>query len=82
MKDKLPGLGVVLGGQSLAENKDKTLLNPYGVLAVNPAKHPGVNSELAAKFVAWLLSPATQARIASYGVDKYGQPLFYANAKK
>ncbi len=32
MKDKLPGLAVLLGGETLAENKDKSLLNPYGVL--------------------------------------------------
>ena len=51
MQDKLPGLVIVVGGNTLAENKDKTLLNPYGVLAVDPVKHPGVNSDLAAKFV-------------------------------
>ena len=42
MKDKLPNLVIVLGGNSLQENKDKTLLNPYGVMAVDPGKHPGV----------------------------------------
>jgi tungstate transport system substrate-binding protein len=40
MKDKLPALVIILGGNTLAENKDKTLLNPYGVLAVDPVKHP------------------------------------------
>ena len=81
MKDKLPALVIVLGGNTLAENKDKTLLNPYGVLAVDPVKHPGVNSDVAAKFVAWILSPETQEVIAAFGVDKYGQQLFYPNAK-
>lgn len=82
MRDRLPGLALLLGGNSLADNQDKALLNPYGVLAVNPDKHPGVNAELAQKFVAWILSPATQEMIGNYGVDKFGQPLFYANAKK
>ena len=82
MKDKLPNLTVLVGGNTLAENKDRTLLNPYGVMAVDPEKHPGVNFELASKFVAWLLSPEIQAKIGSYGVDKYGQPLFYAGAPK
>ena len=82
MKDKLPALEVLLGGASLAENKDKSLLNPYGVLPVNPEKHPNVNAALAQKFVDWILSPEVQKMIGDYGVDKFGQPLFYANAKQ
>lgn len=81
MKDKLPSLAIVVGGNSLQENKDKSLLNPYGVLAVDPVKHPGVNSDMAAKFVQWILSADTQKLIGSYGTDKFGQPLFYPNAK-
>jgi tungstate transport system substrate-binding protein len=79
MRDKLPDLAIAVGGENLAENTDKKLLNPYGVLAVNPDKHPGVNFELATKFVEWLLSPETQEKIAGYGVDEFGQPLFYPN---
>ncbi len=82
MKDKLSGLDVILGGNSLAENKDKSLLNPYGVLPVNPEKFPQVNAEVAQKFVDWILSPEVQKMIGDFGVDKYGQPLFYANAAK
>ena len=70
-----------MGGNTLAENKDKTLLNPYGVMAVNPEKHPGVNTDLAAKFVTWILSPETQKTIGAFGVDKFGQQLFYPSAK-
>jgi tungstate transport system substrate-binding protein len=81
MKDKLPNLIIVLGGNSLQENKDKTLLNPYGVMAVDPAKHPGVNSDMANNFVQWILSPETQKLIGGYGVDKFGMPLFYPNAQ-
>ncbi len=80
MRDKLPELTIVFGGQNLAENKDKLLLNPYGVMAVNPAKHPAVNHDLAMKFVDWIVSVDTQKLIAGYGVDTYGQPLFYADS--
>ena len=59
-KSKLPNLDVMVGGNTLTENKDKALLNPYGVLAVNPDKFPSVNADMANKFVAWILSPATQ----------------------
>lgn len=80
MRDKLPGLAILVGGNNLAENKDKALLNPYGVLAVNPDKHPGVNYELAMKFVKWIVSVDTQKTIGGYGADKFGQPLFYPSS--
>jgi tungstate transport system substrate-binding protein len=80
MKDKLPNLVVGVGGNTIDENKDKTLLNPYGVLAVDPAKHPGVNYDLAMKFVTWLNSVETQQKIADYGKDVYGAPLFYPSS--
>ena len=82
MQDKLPNLTILLGGKSLAENKDKSLLNPYGVMAVNPDKFPNVKADLAQKFVTWLLSVETQKMIGAYGVDKFGQPLFYADSKE
>jgi tungstate transport system substrate-binding protein len=80
MRDKLPSLAILVGGNNLAENKDKALYNPYGVLAVNPDKHPGVNYDLAMQFVNWILSVPTQEMIGGYGVDKFGQPLFYPNS--
>ncbi|MFZ1594531.1 MAG: substrate-binding domain-containing protein, partial [Anaerolineae bacterium] len=82
MKSKLPGLAILVGGASLADNKDKSLLNPYGVLAVNPQTHPGVNAALADQFVAWIVSPATQQLIGAFGVDQFGQPLFYPNVNQ
>jgi len=82
MTDKLPDLTVLVGGANLAENKDKALLNPYGVLAVNPEKHPNVNAALALNFVDWILSVETQNMIAGYGVDKFGQPLFYPSSEE
>lgn len=81
MKAKVPSLIVIVGGNTLSENKDKDLLNPYGVMVVDPVKHPGVNSDLAAKFVTWILSPETQKAIGAFGVDKFGQQLFYPSAK-
>lgn len=50
------------------------LLNPYGVIPVSAQKFPGVNADLAQKFVDWLLSVDTQQMIADYKID--GQSLF------
>ncbi len=69
LKRQADGLPLVI----LVEG-DKMLFNPYGVIPVNPAKHPGVNSDLAQKFVDWLLSLETQQLIADYKIN--GQPLF------
>jgi tungstate transport system substrate-binding protein len=78
MHDKLPNLIILVGGATIDENKDKALLNPYGVIPVNPAKHQGIKAELAEQFAVWIISPETQAVIGAYGKDKFGQPLFYA----
>jgi tungstate transport system substrate-binding protein len=80
MKDKLPNLAVVVGGESINDNKDKALYNPYGVIPVNPEKHAGVNFELATQFAEWITSAEVQQKIGEYGQDKYGQALFYASA--
>lgn len=79
-RDNLPNLAIVVGGDNLEGNKDPALLNPYGVMAVNPDTHPGVQFDLATQFIEWLTSPETQARIGAFGVDKFGQPLFYPDA--
>ena len=79
---KLLNLTIIVGGATLSENKDKALLNPYGVMAVNPDKYPAVNFDQATKFVNWMISPEMQTAIGKYGVEKYGQPLFYASASK
>jgi tungstate transport system substrate-binding protein len=80
MKDKLPDLDILVGGQNLAENKDKILLNPYGVLPVSPDKYPQTNFELAMKFVRWICSVEAQKMIGGFGVERFGQPLFYADS--
>lgn len=81
MTGKLPNLVILFGGKSIQENPDKQLYNPYGVLAVNPDKHAAVNFAMAMNFVNWIISPDTQKLIGEYGKDKYGQPLFYPDAK-
>ena len=57
---------------------DRRLFNQYGVMVVNPAKHPHVKKELAQAFADWVVSPAGQAAIATYRID--GQQLFFPNA--
>ena len=57
---------------------DKQLFNQYGVLPVNQAKHPHVNTVGAAKFVEWITSNAGQRVIASYKIG--GEQLFFPNA--
>jgi len=56
------------------------LLNFYGVILVNPSRHPHVNVEGAHTFANWLISPATQQLIGQFGIAEYGQPLFTPNA--
>jgi tungstate transport system substrate-binding protein len=57
---------------------DRRLFNQYGVMVVNPAKHPHVKKDLAQAFADWVVSPAGQASIAAYRID--GQQLFFPNA--
>jgi tungstate transport system substrate-binding protein len=57
---------------------DKRLSNPYGVMVVNPARHPHVKKDLAQAFADWVVSPAGQAAIASYKIG--GEQLFFPNA--
>jgi tungstate transport system substrate-binding protein len=59
---------------------DRSLFNQYGVMVVNPAKHPHVKQALAQTFVDWVVSPAGQAAIASYKIG--GEQLFFPNAGK
>lgn len=76
----LPSLTLLVGGASIADNPDPKLLNAYGVIAINPAKHPGVAAALAMQFVEWITSVETQTQIAAFGVEIFGQPLFYPNS--
>ena len=57
---------------------DKRMYNQYGVILVNPAKHPDVKKDLGQQFIDWLVSPDGQQTIANYKID--GEQLFYPNA--
>jgi tungstate transport system substrate-binding protein len=66
------GLGIVVEG-------DKRLFNQYGVIVVNPARHPHVKVQLAQAFADWVLSPDGQRTIASYKIG--GEQLFFPNGR-
>jgi tungstate transport system substrate-binding protein len=57
---------------------DKRLFNQYGVIVVNPAKHPHVKKDLAQAFADWVVSPAGQSSISAYKIN--GEQLFFPNA--
>jgi len=77
MRDNLPELVILFGGEAIEQNPDPMLYNPYGVLPVSPEKHPGVNYEMAMRFVEWLTCPETQGKIGAFGKERFGQSLFY-----
>lgn len=59
---------------------DKALFNPYGIIAVNPKKHPNAQYELAKKFIDYVTGPEGQKVIADYKLE--GKQLFFPDAKK
>jgi len=61
---------------------DKALLNIYHVITVNPELWPNMNYEGAKAFADWMVSADTQTVISEFGVEKFGQPLFIADAGK
>jgi tungstate transport system substrate-binding protein len=63
----------------VAVQGDKRLFNQYGVMLVNPAKHPHVKAEMGQAFVDWLISAEGQAAIAAYKIG--GEQLFFPNAE-
>ena len=66
------------GDLVIAVEGDKRLFNQYGVILVNPVKHPSVKKELGQQFIDWLVSAEGQRAIADYKVN--GEQLFYPNA--
>jgi tungstate transport system substrate-binding protein len=66
-------------GLEILVTGDPKLFNPYGVIAVNPQSHPGVNHQGAKQFIDWLTSTEGQAAIAAFRVD--GEQLFFPNAR-
>jgi tungstate transport system substrate-binding protein len=67
------GLAIMIEG-------DARMFNPYGIIAVNPAKHPGINYQGAMQLVEWITSEEGQKKIASFKVD--GQQLFFPSARR
>ena len=68
------------GSMKILVEGDSRLFNQYGVIAVNPAKHPHVKVDVAQKFIDWVISPIGQSVIASYKIG--GEQLFFPNAGK
>jgi len=66
------------GDLAILVEGDKRMFNQYGVMLVNPAKHPNVKKELGQQFIDYLISPEGQKDIANYKID--GEQLFYPNA--
>ncbi len=66
------------GDLAIVVEGDNRLFNQYGVILVNPAKHPHVKKELGQAFVDWLVSPEGQKAIADYKIN--GEQLFFPNA--
>jgi tungstate transport system substrate-binding protein len=58
---------------------DKRLFNQYGIMLVNPQKHPSVKKDLGQAFIDWIVSPDGQNAIADYKIG--GQQLFFPNAE-
>ncbi len=79
LRDNLPNLLLMVGGDSIADNQDSTLFNPYGIIPVNGEKG-NINEELALEFINWLTSEKTQEVISGFGFESIGQPLFYPNS--
>ena len=67
------------GELAVAVEGDKRLFNQYGVMLVNPARHPNVKKDLGQAFVDWVISPEGQKAIAGYKIG--GEQLFFPNAK-
>nr|WP_235812873.1 substrate-binding domain-containing protein [Roseibium alexandrii] len=66
------------GTHQIVVEGDPNMFNQYGVILVNPEAHPHVRTDIAQRFIDWLLSSEGQAAIADYQVD--GQQLFFPNA--
>jgi tungstate transport system substrate-binding protein len=66
------------GDLRLIVQGDRRLFNQYGVMLVNPQRHPHVKAALGQRFIDYLISPEGQSDIASYRID--GQQLFFPDA--
>jgi tungstate transport system substrate-binding protein len=67
-------------GLAILVEGDKRMFNPYGIIAVNPAKHKGVNYKGAKQLIDWITSPEGQAKIAAFKPE--GEQLFFPSAAR
>lgn len=67
-------------GLAILVEGDKRMFNPYGIIAVNPEKHKGINYKGAKQLIDWMTSPEGQARIAAF--KPAGEQLFFPSAGK
>lgn len=74
LKNQIDTLQIVIEG-------DQSLLNIYHVMQVNPEKFDLVNGEAGEAFVSFMISPEIQELITSFGVEEYGEPLFFPDAE-
>ena len=74
-KANFPEMEIVVEGSA-------GLLNQYGVIAVNPEVYPDTNIEGANAYIEWICSEEVQTLIGEFGVEEYGEPLFFPNANK
>jgi len=68
------------GDLAIAVAGDKRLFNQYGIILVNPARHPHVKKDLGQAFIDWVISPDGQTAIADYKIG--GEQLFFPNADR
>ncbi len=74
-----PGVRPNVGGSPVAAIRTRQWFNQYGIILVNPAKHPSVKREMGQAFIDWVISPEGQKAIAEYKIG--GEQLFFPNAK-
>ncbi len=67
-------------GLEILSEGDPALLNSYSAIAVNPARHPQVNYQLAMSLIGYLTSPQGQKLILNFGKEEYGETLFQPDA--
>jgi tungstate transport system substrate-binding protein len=65
-------------GLMVAVEGDARMVNPYGIIAVNPARHPHVNYKGAMQLIDWITSDAGQQRIAAFRIN--GDQVFFPSA--
>ena len=67
-------------GLAIAVEGDRKMFNPYGIIAVNPARHPGANYKGAMQLIEWITSDSGQKRIAAFRLN--GEQLFFPSANR